>query len=83
MLKVESGKWKVERLRVIERVEILGHDEAAVLRRLSGARRIAMLDELVEFGRGLMLARLRETHPDWTDDERRAELARRIARATE
>ena len=73
----------MERVRVIERIEVISDDEAAVLRRLPGARRVAMLDELVEFGRGLMLARLRETHPEWSEEQRRAEVARRVACASE
>ncbi len=73
----------MDRLQRIQQIEVISDEEAAILRRLPGSRRVAMLDEMVEFGRQLMLSRLRETHPDWTDEERRRELARRIARATE
>ena len=67
----------------IGRMELIGDDQAAILRRIPGARRVAMLDQLCEFGRDLMLSRLREVHPDWTDDQRRREVARRIARASQ
>jgi len=67
----------------IRRIELLGDDEAAVLRRIPGARRVAMLDQLSEFGRDLMLSRLRDVYPDWTDDQRRREVARRISCASQ
>lgn len=71
----------MDRTERINRIELIGDDEAAILRRIPGARRVAMLDQLFEFGRDLMLARLREVHPDWSDQEQRREVARRIASA--
>lgn len=74
---------RMDRLERIHRIEIISDEQAAILRRIPGARRVAMMDALCDFGRELMFARLRATHPTWTDEQRATEVARRVARASE
>jgi hypothetical protein len=49
----------------------------AVLRRLTGAQKVAIAIEMSEFVRDLALAGLRREHPDWPDKEIRLALMRR------
>lgn len=51
-------------------------------RRMTPAARIELAWEMSEAARGLLLARLGSEHPDWTDRQVRAEVARLALQAT-
>lgn len=50
--------------------------QVAAWRRMTPAARVELAWEMSEAARGLLLARLRSEHPDWTDRELRAEAVR-------
>ena len=50
--------------------------QAAIQRRLTGEQRLCLAFEMSMLTRELCFARLRQEHPDWTDDERRREVLR-------
>jgi len=64
-------------------IEIIDESEAAILRGVPPMRRVALMDSLCEFGRSMMLARVRRQHPGWSRDDCLREAARRIADAPE
>lgn len=65
----------------IAHIEVIDDESAAVLRKIPGSKRLAMVDELIAFGRNLMRSRMRELHPDWDEGKIAREVARRIADA--
>jgi len=73
----------MDRLERIRHIEIMDDEHAAIVRSIPGSCRVAMMDELCEFGRSLMRARIRTAHPSWTEEELNHEVARRIAIASE
>jgi hypothetical protein len=50
--------------------------QVAAWRRMTPSARVELAWEMSEAARGLLLARLRSEHPDWTAGEVRAELVR-------
>ena len=54
--------------------------EAEILRRKTPAERLALANDLCRAVRDMMLQSVRSAHPDWTNDEVKREVARRIAR---
>lgn len=49
-------------------------------RRMTPAQRLAMVDEMWESLRTMILCQLRSAHPDWSDDRLSSETARRMSR---
>lgn len=60
-------------------IEILDDDMAAVLRRKTGVQRLQIADRLFAFARDHITARLRQEHPDWSQQQLRREVARRLS----
>jgi hypothetical protein len=60
-------------------VEVMDDQMAEVLRRKSGAERLAIADALFRFARQLVLSGLRAEHPDWSDGRIATEAARRLS----
>ena len=60
-------------------IEVVEPAMAAVLRKKSPAERLQISTELWRYGVDLLLARLKQIHPDWTEEERSLEVARRMA----
>jgi hypothetical protein len=50
--------------------------QTRIYRRLTGAERLQLAVDMSRAARALCLARLRRTHPHWTDAELRLELVR-------
>jgi hypothetical protein len=61
------------------RIECVDEDMAAVLRQKSPAERLEIAAGLWRFARDLIQRLLREEHPDWTDAQINAEVARRLS----
>ncbi|MBN1554364.1 MAG: hypothetical protein JXA11_06440 [Phycisphaerae bacterium] len=59
-------------------IEVIDDDLAEVMRNKTVYERIAMIGECNETMRFLMAAHLREKHPDWTQKQIEAEIARRM-----
>ncbi len=59
--------------------EVVDPEMAAVLRRKSPAERLAIGEALWEHARDLLDAHLASTHPEWSEERRRREVARRMA----
>ena len=59
--------------------DVVDPEMVAVLRQKSPAERLAISWELWEFARELLDAHLQSTHPDWSDEQRSREVARRMA----
>lgn len=47
------------------------------IRRMSGEERVRIAAEWYEAGHAIMAAGVRDTHPDWTEEQVRAEVRRR------
>jgi hypothetical protein len=68
----------MNRTEQIRRTKLLSDQAATVLRRMPGAKRLAMMGELVESCRDAMVLMVRLAHPEWSDEQTRREVARRI-----
>jgi hypothetical protein len=64
-------------------IEVVDDAVAEVLRRKTPAERVAMLLEANVTLRTLVEGGLRTQHPDWTDEQIRTEVARRMTREPE
>lgn len=60
-------------------IEVMDDDMAAVLRAKTGAQRLQIADRLFAFARDLITARIRQEHPDWSVQQQRREIARRLS----
>jgi hypothetical protein len=65
--------------RRIRDIEIIDDQMASLLRSKTEAERFAMIDKFWRFARTLILARIAHEHPDWTEDQVRREVARRMS----
>lgn len=68
-----------EQRRAIERMEIVSHEMAAVLRAKSERERLEICLGMWRSMRDLLRNCLRGEHPEWSDDEVAREAARRLA----
>lgn len=60
-------------------IEVMDPAQAAILREKSMAERVAMIGAANRTARALVAAGIRVTHPDWSDEQVQAEVARRMA----
>lgn len=60
------------------RIEVLDPMVAEILRSKTGTERVQMTVESNRSMRRRLEAHIRHLHPDWTDDEVRTEIARRV-----
>ena len=60
------------------RIEVLDPIVAEILRRKTGTERVQMTVESNRSMRRRLEAQIRQLHPEWTDDEVRVEIARRV-----
>lgn len=60
-------------------IEVMDDHMADVLRSKSGAEKLAIADRMFRAARDLIATSVRSMYPDWSDDQVRAETARRIA----
>jgi len=60
-------------------VEVVEPEMAAMLRRKSAAERLQIGHSLWRHARESMDAHLRSIHPEWSEGQRRQEIARRMA----
>lgn len=61
-------------------IEVVDDAMAEVRRQKSGAKRLAIASGLFAFARKVILAQLRQEHPDWDEARIVAETARRLSR---
>jgi hypothetical protein len=61
-------------------IEVIDDLTAEIVRRMTPAQKMAMVDQLVRFGRGLMAAGVRADHPGWSANQIDREVARRLMR---
>jgi hypothetical protein len=66
--------------RRIRDIEILDDRMAALLQDKTEAERLAMVDGFWRFARQVVRAMVDQDHPDWSEDEVRREVARRMSR---
>jgi len=64
-------------------IEVVDEQIANILRSKSVAERIAMIADANDTARLLAAAGARHLHPDWSDSQIAAEVARRMLRATD
>lgn len=65
-----------------KRIEVIDPEVAAILRTKTPAERIAMIFAANRTMRLVIEGRLRTDHPDWSDEEIQAGVARRFLRGT-
>lgn len=63
-------------------IEVMDDDMVEVVRRMSGAQRLQAANAMFNAARKMIAARVREQHPEWTEDQVRAEVARRMLRGS-
>ncbi len=63
----------------LRQIEIIDDRMAELLRGKTEAERIAMIDRFWRFARQLVAARVVQEHPDWSEDQVRREVARRMS----
>ncbi len=63
----------------LRRIEIIDDRMAAVLRNKTEAERFAMIDKFWRFARQLIQANTVHEHPDWSEEQVRKEVARRMS----
>lgn len=61
------------------RIEMIDDKDADVLRAMTPERRVEMVGELCRFAWGVAEAAIRERYPQWSDEQVKRELARRVA----
>ena len=60
-------------------IEVVDPEMADVLRRMTGAERLAVANGMFVFARDLLISHLTAQHPDWDDARIQAETARRLS----
>ena len=60
-------------------IEVIDDAMAAVLRRKTGAERLAIASGLFASARRMLISHLRAEHPDWDDERVTREAARRLS----
>lgn len=63
-------------------IEVMDDDMVEVVRRMSGAQRLQAANAMFNAARKMIAARVGEQHPEWTEDQVRAEVARRMLRGS-
>jgi hypothetical protein len=63
--------------------EVITDEMAAVMRRKTGAERLAIVDSLYRCAWALVEGNVRTTHPDWNDTRVKTAVAARIAGGAE
>ena len=61
------------------RIEVVDHDVAAILRKMQPHECVALTAQAFETARELATAQVMRAYPDWTQEQVRREVARRIA----
>ena len=61
------------------RIEVISEEMAAVLRRKTGAERLAIASRLFSSARTMLLHHLRARHPEWDELQIQREAARRLS----
>jgi hypothetical protein len=64
----------------LRRIQIIDDKMAEVLRAKTEAERFAMIDRSWRFARQMIQAMIVHEHPDWSEDQVRREVARRMSR---
>ena len=60
------------------RIEVIDRKTAEIMRRLSGTEKIRLACALGDGLRRMIRYHITQTHPDWTENQVRRELARRV-----
>ncbi len=76
---METGSKETEARPGPARFEVVAPEMVTVLQGKSPAERLEISNELWHFAEDLLQARLKQTHPDWTEEQRSREVARRMA----
>ena len=62
----------------IHRIKVIDDEVARILSAKTGAERQMIADDMYPFARQALLARVRATHPDWTETQVTSEVVRRM-----
>lgn len=60
-------------------IEVIDEATAQMFRKMSGAQKLAMLDQMWQFAVTLTRAAVRQQHPDWNEPAVARETARRLS----
>jgi len=71
-------KWRLDP----GQIEVVDHAVADILRRKTPAERVKMISDAHRMARLIVEGGLRTRHPNWTDQQIKAEVARRMTRGT-
>ena len=62
-----------------KRIEVIDDMTAEILRHKTGAERLRMAFGMFAFARKMVVASIRETHPDWSEEQINQAAARRMS----
>jgi hypothetical protein len=65
--------------RVPRKIEVIDDATAEMLRRKTGAERLAIASRMYAAARTMLLAHLRQLHPDWSEERITREAGRRLS----
>ncbi len=60
-------------------IEVMDDQMAEILRRKTGAERLAIASGMFASARRMLLSHLRATHPEWSDEQVLREASRRLS----
>jgi hypothetical protein len=69
-------KWRLDP----GQIEVVDHAVADILRRKTPAERVKMMSDAHRMARLIVEGGVRTRHPDWTEDQIKAEVVRRMTR---
>ena len=72
------SKWRLD----AGQIEVVDEAVAKVLRSKEPSERVAMIGQANRTMRALLAGHVRTRHPDWSDEQVRREVARRLLRGT-
>lgn len=81
MLAPQGGSANLAGMSTAAQVADADARQNEIYRRMTPSARLALAMQMNDSMRALMDSGLRSTHPHWTSDERRREIARRIRHA--
>jgi hypothetical protein len=75
-MKTKSARHEKGRRMVIE---VMDDQMAEIVRKMSGAERLRIADEMYSSARRMLVSYLRSEHPDWTEEQVQHEASRGIS----
>jgi hypothetical protein len=63
-------------------IEVIDRGSAEIIKKMPGARRVALAFQMGDMARRMMAASIRQTYPEWDEAQVQAEVANRVRRGS-